>query len=86
MGALGGRTMAATLQQPDFHQLDQHLANVVEQIRLLLNMSAMVGVEAIILNLQEQHDQALTQQAEQHQQLIKHLDALWERWVLCSSR
>ncbi|KAF8329604.1 hypothetical protein F5887DRAFT_115914 [Amanita rubescens] len=57
---------AAPLQQPDFHQMQQHLAGVVEQIGLLPNMPAVVGFNAIIVNLREQHDQALAQRAQEH--------------------
>ena len=49
-------------------------------------MPAVVGVEAIIVNLREQHAAALAQQAQRHQQLIERLDALREGWVSCSSR
>ncbi|KAF8331537.1 hypothetical protein F5887DRAFT_1286899 [Amanita rubescens] len=57
---------AAPLQQPDFHRLQQYIAGVVEQIGLLPNMPAVVGFNAIIVNLREQHDQALAQRAQQH--------------------
>jgi len=72
--------MAAQLQ-PNFHQLSQHLASVSEQIGRIPNMPAVVGLEALIVNLGEQHDQALAQQAQQHaaalaQQAQQHAAAL----------
>jgi len=57
--------MAAQLQ-PNFHQLSQHLAGACEQIQRIPNMPAVVGLDALIANLREQHDQALAQQAQQH--------------------
>ena len=63
-----------SLQQPDFHQLNILLAGVVEQIALIPNMPAVVGIEALINNLQEQ-------QAERHQEIIQRLDALQAGWV-----
>ena len=59
--------MAAPIQpQPNLHQLSQHLAGVSEQIALIPNMPAIVGLDALIVNLQAQHEATLAQQAQQH--------------------
>ncbi|KAF8625731.1 hypothetical protein AX15_005214 [Amanita polypyramis BW_CC] len=72
---------APLLPQPDFHQLNQNLAGVFEQIGRIQNMPSVVGVEALVVNMREQHDQALAQQAQQHaatlaQQAQQHAAAL----------
>ena len=62
------------VRESRFHQLNILLAGVVEQIALIPNMPAVVGIEALINNLQEQ-------QAERHQEIIQRLDALQAGWV-----
>jgi len=65
--------MAQPLAQPDPHLLSQQLAGISEQVKLLPNMPAIPGFEAVLANMTQQHNAALAQlaqladqQAEQH--------------------
>lgn len=59
--------------QPNFTILCQRLIGISEQINLLPNMPAIVGLDAIVAKLDmlalqaQQHQAALAQQAQQHQ-------------------
>jgi hypothetical protein len=61
--------MAQPLAQPDLHLLGQQLAGISEQVKLLPNIPAIAGFEAVLANMsmiQRQHNEVLAQQAQQH--------------------
>ena len=60
--------MAQPPAQPDLHLLGQQLAGISEQVKLLPNMPAVAGFEAVLANMTQQHDAVLAQLAQQAQQ------------------
>lgn len=73
--------MAQPPAQPDLHLLGQQLAGISEQVKLLPNMPAVAGFEAVLANMTQQHDAVLAQLAQQQtaalaQQAQQHAAAL----------
>ena len=60
--------MAQPPAQPDLHLLGQQLAGISEQVKLLPNMPAVAGFEAVLANMTQQHDAVLAQLAQLAQQ------------------